>query len=131
MLLELVDIVGDARPRLVLAEVVRQIDVDGLSHSCDVGQCSALFKHQHKSMILMMKWIAATIAALFATAAVGQPVQPTLAVVQPAPWDPVRPYITAGQDEPGYRSWYLAAPSRAAEVKSFNDYLLSAQVSGI
>jgi hypothetical protein len=46
-------------------------------------------------------------------------------------WDPAAPYITAGQDEPGYRSWYLAAPWRAAQVKSFNDYLASAQVTGI
>jgi hypothetical protein len=49
----------------------------------------------------------------------------------PAAWDPVAGYITAGQDEPGYRSWYLAAPWRAAQVKSFNDYLVSAQVGGI
>src|SRR6266536_2084144 len=46
-------------------------------------------------------------------------------------WDPAAPYITAGQDEPGYRSWYLAAPWRAAQVKSFNDYLSTYQVSGI
>jgi hypothetical protein len=55
--------------------------------------------------------------------------------VQPPPavtaWDPAAPYITKGQDEPGYRSWYLAAPWRAAQVKAFNDYLASAQVSGI
>ena len=50
---------------------------------------------------------------------------------QEAPWDPATPYITAGQDEPGYRSWYLAAPSRAGQVKSFNDYLTSAGVSNI
>jgi len=49
----------------------------------------------------------------------------------PAVWNPAAPYITAGQDEPGYRSWYLAAPWRAAQVKSFNDYLTSYQVSGI
>jgi hypothetical protein len=49
----------------------------------------------------------------------------------PAVWDPVAPYITAGQDEPGYRSWYLAAPWRAAQVKAFNDYLVSNQVAGI
>jgi hypothetical protein len=49
----------------------------------------------------------------------------------PAVWDPVAPYITAGQDEPGYRSWYLAAPWRAAQVKAFNDYLVSNQVGGI
>jgi hypothetical protein len=52
-------------------------------------------------------------------------------VPNPAVWDPAREYITAGQDEPGYRSWYLAAPWRAAQVKSFNDYLVSAQVGGI
>jgi hypothetical protein len=50
---------------------------------------------------------------------------------QPAAWNPAAPYITAGQDEPGYRSWYLAAPWRAGQVKSFNDYLASAQVAGI
>ena len=41
----------------------------------------------------------------------------------PAVWNPAAAYITAGQDEPGYRSWYLAAPWRAAQVKAFNDYL--------
>jgi len=46
-------------------------------------------------------------------------------------WDPVGPYISAGQDEPGYRSWYIAAPWRAAQVKSFNDYLAGAEVGGI
>ena len=52
----------------------------------------------------------------------------------PAPaaaWDPAAPYIAAGQDEPGYRSWYLAAPWRAAQVKAFNDYLAGAEVAGI
>ena len=55
--------------------------------------------------------------------------------VQPQPgttaWDPAAPYITKGQDEPGYRSWYLAAPWRAGQVKQFNDYLASAGVSGV
>jgi len=53
---------------------------------------------------------------------------------QPSPsatWDPAAPYITKGQDEPGYRSWYLAAPWRAGQVKAFNDYLASAGVSGV
>src|SRR3982751_695715 len=49
----------------------------------------------------------------------------------PAAWNPVAPYITAGQDEPGYRSWYLAAPWRAAQVKAFNAYLSANEVSGI
>jgi len=50
---------------------------------------------------------------------------------QPAVWDPAAPYITAGQDEPGYRSWYLAAPWRAGQVKAFNDYLAGAGVGGV
>jgi hypothetical protein len=32
MLLELVDVIRDPPPRLVLAELVREIDFDGLSH---------------------------------------------------------------------------------------------------
>lgn len=45
--------------------------------------------------------------------------------------NPAAEYITAGQDEPGYRSWYLAMPARAVQVKAFNDYLATYQVSGI
>ena len=58
MLLELVEIVGDPAPRLVLAEIVREIDFDGLSHGCDVARRSALFKARHRSMILLMKLLA-------------------------------------------------------------------------
>ena len=79
-----------------------------------------------------MKFIAAIFFAPFATAAAAQALPPQPATAPPAaPWDPVGPYITAGQDEPGYRSWYLAAPARAAQVKGFNDYLQGAQVAGI
>lgn len=79
--------------------------------------------------------------ALIASAAVALPSQPQpvpagpAAAAQPAqavaPWNPAGPYITAGQDEPGYRSWYLADPLRAARVKAFNDYLVAAQVGGV
>jgi hypothetical protein len=71
--------------------------------------------------------------ALAQAAATPAPPQPTPATpaAETAPWDPAAPYITAGQDEPGYRSWYLAAPWRAAQVKQFNDYLATYQVSGI
>ncbi len=54
--------------------------------------------------------------------------------VPPAPaaiWNPAAPYITVGQDEPGYRSWFLAAPWRAGQVRQFNDYLITYQVAGI
>ena len=79
--------------------------------------------------------------ALVASAAAAQPVAPspppaapiapTVPTAQIGVWDPAAPYITQGQDEPGYRSWYLAAPERAGQVKSFNDYLASAGVAGI
>ena len=70
-------------------------------------------------------FVAAPVAA---QAPVPTPVVPP---AQPAVWNPAASYITVGQDEPGYRSWYLAAPFRAAQVKSFNDYLVANQVGGI
>jgi hypothetical protein len=76
-----------------------------------------------------MRAIASALLIVAAPVA-GQTPAPVPAV-QPAVWDPVSAYITAGQDEPGYRSWYLAAPSRAADVKAFNDYLVTNQVGGI
>ena len=57
--------------------------------------------------------------------------QTSLPAPAPAVWNPAAGYITAGQDELGYRSWYLAAPWRAAQVKSFNDYLVTYEVAGI
>jgi hypothetical protein len=59
------------------------------------------------------------------------PAAPAIPAPAPAVWNPAADYITAGQDEPGYRSWYLAAPWRPAQVKSFNDYLANYQVAGI
>jgi hypothetical protein len=82
-------------------------------------------------MILLMKLLAPPLM-LIAAAATAQPA-PTVAPVPAAPavWNPVAPYITAGQDEPGYRSWYLAAPWRAAQVKALNNYLAANQVAEI
>jgi len=58
--------------------------------------------------------------------------QPQMAAPLAAPiWNPAASYITAGQDEPGYRQWYLADPSRAVQVRAFNDYLAGAQVAGV
>lgn len=73
---------------------------------------------------------------LLASATAAQAPQPavpasTPQIPAPAAWDPAAPYISAGQDEPGYRSWYLAAPWRAARVKEFNDYLDAANVGGV
>src|SRR3954453_17107657 len=47
------------------------------------------------------------------------------------PWEPLAPYITVGQDEAGYRNWYLASPSHTISVRTFNDYLTTYGVGGI
>src|SRR6188472_3981542 len=103
MLLQLVDVVGDPAPRLLTPKLVREIDFDGLTHCCDVARGSALFKARHGSMIRLMKLL-----LLLAAAAMAQPVAVAPPAVQPpatpAVWNPAAPYISAGQDEPGYRS---------------------------
>jgi hypothetical protein len=55
----------------------------------------------------------------------------TPALAQVPQWNPAAEYITAGQDEPGYRSWYMALPSRPSQVKAFNEYLSTYDVAGI
>ena len=47
------------------------------------------------------------------------------------PWEPLAPYVVIGQDEPGYRNWYLASPAHASEVKGFNSYLTTYGVAGV
>jgi hypothetical protein len=44
---------------------------------------------------------------------------------------PAAAYITAGQDEPGYRDWYMATPAHAFGVTNFNQYLETYGVGGI
>src|SRR6185369_779680 len=51
MLLQLVDVVRDSAPRLFAPEPVGKVDFDGLTHPCDVGRCSALFKLRQGSMV--------------------------------------------------------------------------------
>lgn len=70
------------------------------------------------------------LAALLILAASGARAQIVPSPLAPA-WQPTARYVTAGQDEPGYRRWYLAAPWRAAAVKSFNDYLVTYEVAGV
>ena len=47
------------------------------------------------------------------------------------PWAPTAPYITVGQDEAGYRNWYLASPSIPYQVTRFNSYLTTYGVGGV
>ena len=80
-----------------------------------------------------MRWFLAALALIAAPAAAdtGTPAVPAHPFPVSTVWNPVADYITAGQDEPGYRSWYLAAPWRAAQVKALNQYLATYQVAGI
>ena len=47
------------------------------------------------------------------------------------PFNPVGEYVTAGQDEPGYRIWVRSAPWRTMYVRAFNDYLTNNGVGGV
>lgn len=97
-----------------------------------MGGRSALFKLWDESIIRLMRRLFPLLLCLAAPA--GGQIAPPAATPPPAVpalFDPAADYITAGQDEPGYRSWYLAAPWRATQVKSFNDYLTTYQVGGI
>ena len=70
-------------------------------------------------------------ALIFTTAMLAAPVGAQAGQPPTAAWDPVAPYVTVGQDEPGYRNWYMAAPWHAAGVKAFNDYLATWGVGGV
>jgi hypothetical protein len=70
-----------------------------------------------------MAWLAA-----FSIATAAQVALPPA----PAPaWQPAAAYVTAGQDEPGYRNWYMASPAHRFAVASFNNYLVTYGVGGI
>jgi len=81
-----------------------------------------------------MRW-ALTLSAFLAAPAAAAGTSAAQPLGAPAPalalWSPAADYITAGQDEPGYRSWYIAAPWRAAQVGAFNSYLTTYEVGGI
>lgn len=64
-----------------------------------------------------------------ASAASAQP--QNVAPATASDWQPTAAYVTAGQDEPGYRAWYMAKPWRAEGVKAFNDYLAAWNVAGV
>jgi hypothetical protein len=87
---------------------------------------SELFKLVKRTIVPMMRKLAFVFFG-FASAVGAQP--PVW--VPGMPWAPTASYVTVGQDEPGYRNWYLAASWHAGSVKSFNDYLVSYGVGGV
>jgi hypothetical protein len=65
---------------------------------------------------------------LLATAASGSAAPPYLPA---SAWQPTAPYVTIGQDEPGYRNWYMASPVHPLRVRAFNTYLAVHGVGGV
>ena len=55
----------------------------------------------------------------------------TPAAAQAQYFNPAADYVTAGQDEPGYRAWVSSAPYRSMYVRAFNDYLTTHGVGGV
>ena len=69
-------------------------------------------------IILLMTWLAVPQAAA--------------AQSYPAPlFNPAEDYVTAGQDEPGYKRWYAAAAWRPTYVRAFHNYLVNNGVAGV
>ena len=46
-------------------------------------------------------------------------------------FNPAADYVTAGQDEPGYRAWIAGDPARSIYVRAFNTYLVTYGVGGV
>jgi hypothetical protein len=61
----------------------------------------------------------------------GAPPPPTPQLFLSPAWQPSAAYVTVGQDEPGYRRWYMATAARQAGVTGFNNYLLTYNVGGV
>jgi hypothetical protein len=74
----------------------------------------------------MIRWLT-MLLFLVTVPAFAQSVPPAPA----PPWNPAAPYVTAGQDEPGYRAWVARASWRPVYVKSFHDYLTQYGVGGV
>lgn len=69
-------------------------------------------------------------AFMLVTAATSAAAQPQ-AALGAAAWQPTAPYVIVGQDEPGYRNWYLASPVHPIRVRAFNAYLTTNGVGGV
>ena len=132
MLLELVDVVGDAAPRLVLAEVVGQVDVDGLGH-CATSAAVQRFSSRGRRLCFA-RCIACSLAFAARCASRGSPAQapvPAPAQPAPAPGTPPRPTSPPGRTSPAIAPGTSPRRGARGQVKAFNDYLASARSRGM
>ena len=82
--------------------------------------------------LILLAWLIAAPAAAQLTVPVGEPLATSPLYRAPPPSaDPAAPYVTAGQDEPGYVAWIAADPTRAPSVASFYAFLAQRGVAGI
>ncbi len=120
MVAQLVEIAGNAPPGLFTAKLVRQVDVNWPLHGTQDEVPAVAFQSLSGFNAEMVRWLA-ILAIWFAVPAFAQQPQ----------WNPAAPYVTAGQDEPGYRNWVGAASWRPLYVKAFHDYLTTNGVGGV
>ena len=93
-----------------------------------MGWHSALCKLPGETIMLAMRAFVSLLILIAAPAAAQEgSIDSKLA----AGWNPAADYISSGQDEPGYRNWYVATPAHATAVKSFNAYLDQYRVAGV
>ena len=75
----------------------------------------------------MLRWL----ALLLFVVAVPAQAQYAAPRYNPPRFNPAADYVTAGQDEPGYRRWAAAASWRPVYIRAFNDYLIANGVGGV
>lgn len=81
---------------------------------------------------MMTRLLVLILAFAMSAPAAAQYVQPAAPpAVSAQGWAPARDYVIAGQDEPGYRNWYMASPRHSAQVTAFNRYLTTWEVGGV
>jgi len=101
---------------------VGHVDVDGALHGWKDEAGGVAFQADDGSDDAMRF----AISLLFLLVALATP-----APAQFARFDPAADYVTAGQDEPGYRRWVAAASWRPVYVRAFHDYLVTSGVAGV
>ncbi len=122
MILKLVDIARNPAAGLLSAKFMRKIDIYWALHGWKDEAGGVAFQANGGSDRPMRRSLPCfVIAATFSVPSASQV----------ARFNPAAEYITAGQDEPGFRRWVAAANWRPVYVRAFNDYLVANRVAGI
>ena len=83
-------------------------------------------------LAILFSAFAAPATAQVAPPVVGPAIMPPPIIAPTPAWrNPASDYITIGQDEAGYRNWFVASTKHQVAATSFNTYLTTWGVSGI